>query len=185
MQAFYSYLWLRASDGSPYYVGKGTGRRAFHVAHGVHRPKDRNNILIFPQDSEADAFESERALIWLFGRKDNGTGILRNLTDGGEGQTGRRHRHTAATKAKMSLSHKKRWADPRYKGLRGPSPFLGRHHTEQANMKNRVAHLGKARSQETKDKQAKSMTGFHHSEVTKRRIAASRRTPFLKTIAWG
>jgi len=38
--------------------------------------------------SEAKAFESEMALIDLFGRKDLGTGCLRNLTDGGEGASG-------------------------------------------------------------------------------------------------
>lgn len=82
---FYSYLWLRKDD-SPYYVGKGSGRRAFKKqGHSVNPPKDLTKIVIFPQDTEADAFESEMALIWLFGRKDLGTGCLRNLTAGGEG----------------------------------------------------------------------------------------------------
>lgn len=99
---FYSYLWLR-EDETPYYVGKGTGNRAWvRDSHHCFPPKDRSRILIFPQDSEADAFESERALIWLFGRKDIGTGILRNMTDGGEGQSGLRH--TAAAKEKMATS---------------------------------------------------------------------------------
>lgn len=88
LMSFYSYMWLR-KDGTPYYVGKGQKRRAFiSSAHGVHRPKDRRRILIFPMLSETEAFESEKALIELFGRKDKGTGILRNLTDGGEGSSG-------------------------------------------------------------------------------------------------
>ena len=90
---FYSYLWLREHDGTfsagtPYYVGKGRGDRAYSSFHRIHPPKDRSCILIFPQLSEADAFESEIALIELFGRVDNGTGCLRNLTDGGEGSAG-------------------------------------------------------------------------------------------------
>jgi hypothetical protein len=81
-------------------VGKGKGDRAF-VDHGrIHPPSDTRLILIFPQDSEADAFESERELIWLFGRKDLGTGILRNLTDGGEGGAG-----CHAKKAPRTLEH--------------------------------------------------------------------------------
>ncbi len=84
---FYTYLWLR-SNGTPYYVGKGRGNRVYN-SHPHHRPpKDRTRIIIFPMLNEAEAFESEKALIELFGRKDSGTGILRNLTDGGEGPAG-------------------------------------------------------------------------------------------------
>jgi hypothetical protein len=99
---FYSYLWLR-DDGTPYYVGKGSGRRAF-VPHVFEKktfkpPVDKAHIVLFPMDSEALALESEVSLIALFGRKDIGTGILRNLSDGGEGVSGLRH--SDATKAKM------------------------------------------------------------------------------------
>ena len=81
---FYSYMWLR-EDGSPYYVGKGTRRRAYvRHTHRVAPPTESSRILVFPMLSEAEAFESEIALIELFGRKDIGTGCLRNLTDGGE-----------------------------------------------------------------------------------------------------
>jgi hypothetical protein len=84
MKQFYSYLWLRA-DGSPYYAGKGTGDRAYvKYNHRIGPPKERSRILIFPMLNEDEAFESEIALIELFGRKDIGTGCLRNLTGGGE-----------------------------------------------------------------------------------------------------
>lgn len=86
---FYSYLWLR-EDGTPYYAGKGTGKRAFRsLGHGsLNCPKDRARILVFSMLSEAEAFESEMALIELFGRVDLGTGFLRNLTMGGDGVRG-------------------------------------------------------------------------------------------------
>lgn len=118
-RSFYSYIWLR-EDGTPYYVGKGKGRRAFDkILHNVSCPADRSRILIFPQDSEADAFESERAIITLFGRKDLGTGCLRNLTDGGEGTTGhkgqkrtedcrQKMRDAAALRHPVSLETRKR-----------------------------------------------------------------------------
>ena len=99
---FYSYLWLRKND-QPYYVGKGTGNRAFKSVKGHRPPKDRGRIIIFPQDSEADAFESEIALIWLFGRKDIGTGCLHNQTDGGDGVAG--YRFSDDAKQHMSLIH--------------------------------------------------------------------------------
>jgi hypothetical protein len=43
----------------------------------------------------------------VLGRKDLGTGILRNLTDGGEGSTNRLGlKHTPEARAKMSRAHK-------------------------------------------------------------------------------
>lgn len=96
---FYSYLFLR-KNGSPYYIGKGCGNRAYSNNRVIKGPKDRNRIIVFPMLSEAEAFESEIALIDLFGRKDNGTGILRNLTDGGEGVSG----HIPSEKARRIAS---------------------------------------------------------------------------------
>ena len=83
MKTFYTYLWLR-EDGTPYYVGKGTGRRAFTKHYHRQCPPPKGRTVIYPAESEADAFETEIALIWYYGRKDLGTGCLRNLTDGGE-----------------------------------------------------------------------------------------------------
>jgi hypothetical protein len=115
---FYSYLWLR-EDGTPYYAGKGKGRRAFtNDGHRVHCPTDRCRILIFPQETEADAFESEIALIDLFGRKDNGTGCLRNLTNGGENppkNSFQGHHHSEESRKKISRSKQNPSADTREK----------------------------------------------------------------------
>jgi hypothetical protein len=83
MKNFYTYLWLR-EDGTPYYAGKGTGRRAYRR----RCPADPENILIQEWPDEAGALEGEKLLIAIYGRKDNGTGILRNLTDGGDGVSG-------------------------------------------------------------------------------------------------
>jgi len=81
-------LWLR-EDSTPFYIGKGKGSRAFrnHWRGGrlAHVPPPKNRIVIYPAESEADAIETEIALIWYYGRKDLGTGCLRNLTEGGEG----------------------------------------------------------------------------------------------------
>lgn len=85
---YYTYLWLRY-DGTPYYVGKGSGRRAFtSKSHGVHRPADKSRILVQHCVSEQEAFEAEIFFIEYYGRQDLGTGCLRNLTDGGEGGSG-------------------------------------------------------------------------------------------------
>jgi NUMOD3 motif-containing protein len=105
--SFYSYLWLR-EDTTPYYVGKGSGNRAFRrFGHRVRPPKDRSRILIFPHATEAEAFESEMAFIKWFGRKDLGTGYLRNLTDGGENPpSARGKKRSEETLQKMRAAQK-------------------------------------------------------------------------------
>ena len=86
---FYTYAYLR-EDGSPYYIGKGSGNRAYENCHRQYRkPTDKNRILILKRfESEFDAFKHEIYMISVFGRKDLGTGILRNQTNGGEGGWG-------------------------------------------------------------------------------------------------
>lgn len=89
---FYVYAYLRAKDsvngdkGTPYYVGKGQGKRAFDKSHSVPVPKDAANIIILADGmTEADSFQAEMLLIQHYGRVDLGTGKLHNRTDGGEG----------------------------------------------------------------------------------------------------
>jgi len=76
-------MWLR-EDGTPYYVGKGSGKRAFTNRDHVVRKPSNDRIAIIACDSEEEAFEKEIELIRMWGRKDLGTGILHNRTDGGD-----------------------------------------------------------------------------------------------------
>jgi hypothetical protein len=88
---FYVYAYLREDD-SPYYIGKGKGKRAFikNKKEKFKPPSDVSRIIILESSlTESDAFSLEKQYIKKYGRKDNGTGILRNQTDGGEGQAGR------------------------------------------------------------------------------------------------
>jgi hypothetical protein len=84
-QFYYTYAYLR-EDRTPYYIGKGKGNRVYETHRRVKPPKDKSRIIFLKQNlTEEEAFKHEIYMIALFGRKDNGTGILRNLTDGGEG----------------------------------------------------------------------------------------------------
>ena len=82
---YYVYEYLR-EDGTPYYVGKGQGKR-WRDKHSVAIPPKERVKFVQENMLEQDAFALEEELILKYGRKDLGTGILRNLTSGGEGQT--------------------------------------------------------------------------------------------------
>tara|TARA_Y100001972_G_scaffold114411_1_gene150019 strand:- start:51 stop:1202 length:1152 start_codon:yes stop_codon:yes gene_type:complete len=91
-KVFYTYGYLRQKDskiakaGTLYYVGKGKGSRAFSPHRNTPIPKDKNRIIFLKENlTEEEAFNHEMEMIKLYGRVDIGTGILRNLSDGGEG----------------------------------------------------------------------------------------------------
>lgn len=87
---FYTYAYLR-EDGTPYYIGKGKNKRAYERKHNAFVPS-RNRILFLKKNlTEEEAFKHEIYMISVFGRKDLGTGILYNLTDGGDGPSGYVH----------------------------------------------------------------------------------------------
>ena len=85
---FYTYAYLRKGDRTPYYIGKGRGKRAYDSSHNVKVPDDKDRIIFLKQNlTEEEAFNHEKYMIAVLGRKDLGTGILRNMSDGGEGHS--------------------------------------------------------------------------------------------------
>lgn len=98
---FVVYVFVRHNK-VPYYVGKGTEQRPYlcgRTHRSVHCPRrrdgrtDRDRIIVLLSDlNEKDALEIETDLISLLGRidKDPKNGVLRNMTDGGDGTSGRK-----------------------------------------------------------------------------------------------
>ena len=89
MNNFVVYAYCRA-DGTFYYIGKGSPRRPYGKRkEGIKPPKDKSKILLLHTGlPEETAFIYEQRLILTYGRKDLGTGLLRNMTNGGEGVAG-------------------------------------------------------------------------------------------------
>jgi hypothetical protein len=158
--SFYTYLWLR-EDGTPYYAGKGIGQRAFRSCnHLFKRPSNPENIIVQEWPDEESAFEGEKLLIAIYGRKDNGTGVLRNLTDGGEGMAG--HPCSPKTRHKIGAANRGRKLTPKRiqqmsdfrKGL--PAHNRGIPLSKEHRRKLRQAHIGKKLSEEHRSKMSDS-----------------------------
>lgn len=148
---YYVYAYIRKSDGTPYYIGKGKRNRAFDKRHNVTVP-DKAFILILESNlSEIGALALERRLIKWWGRKDIDTGILHNKTDGGDGRDS--SKHSEETKSRMSKAH------------------LGKKKSERAKLKMSIAARSRKLNQSTKDKLSEINRGKILSNKTKNLIS--------------
>lgn len=117
------YIYIHYFDDwtKPFYVGKGVNRRCdiknnrnkywknLVIKYGEPKVKIMNYY-----ETNEDANIAEMALVGFFGRRINGTGILTNITSGGDGHTGRigkahpmyGKKHTEESLKKMSVALK-------------------------------------------------------------------------------
>ena len=202
---FYVYE-LQYPDGTPFYVGKGKGnRKNIHFMKCDTQNKFKQNIInkirrngedplsvvVEPNLSEGRAFEIEISLINYYGRRDNGTGILSNLTDGGEGTSGHKQSAEIVERVrqfnlgrKMSDETRKK-LEPHWEARKGVprtpevceklrQANLGKKLSDEHSKKISTALTGIKLSKEHCDAIGKGHIGLKHSEESKEKMRASK-----------
>lgn len=162
---YYVYAYLRHKNsktgkaGTPYYIGKGKGKRAYQKHGKLPVPQDHTFITILESNlTELGALALERRYIRWFGRKDTNNGILVNLTDGGEGFSGL----IFTSKHRKNISISK----------------IGKTISQETKDKIRNGNRGKIVTEETRKKMSESTKGENHPmygkqlpEETKRKLS--------------
>ena len=129
---FYTYAFLR-EDGTPYYIGKGSGNRCYvKCGRNVGMPPRERIIKLKENLTEEDAFRHEVYLIAILPN-------LHNLTDGGEGASG----HKKTDEEKKALSERMKNNNPMF--------------NPEVRERMRLSQTGKKQSQETIDKRLETI----------------------------
>ena len=160
---YYVYSYLR-EDNSPYYIGKGSGKRAYTKGpKEVKPPRDKSRVRILKENlTEEDAFLVEKLYILMFGRKDLDTGILRNKTDGGDGASGT-----------IVSPETRRKRSERMKGVKRPQWIYD---------KIAASNRGKKASAETRAKLSAAGKNRKCSEEHKRKVSETKANPHKITF---
>ena len=186
MNNYYTYAYLR-EDKTPYYIGKGKGDRAYKKSkNDIKPPKDKSRVILLKQNlSENEAFNHEKYMIDIFGRKDLGTGILHNRTYGGDGSSGVLQSEETKLKRSNALKGIPRPEDVK---IRISEKNKGKTHTKEAKDKIGDTHKGnkywegKKHKEESKEKMRDAKVGKSghmkdksHTQETKDKISASKK----------
>ena len=166
VEMYYTYAYLR-EDGTPYYIGKGSGGRVYKRSKKCTKPpKDKNRIIILKNNlTEKEAFRHEKYMIFVFGRKDLGTGILHNKTDGGEGVSG--HIYTEEQKQKITQSKL-----GKNFGMVGENHHMyGKTHTPEARKKMSEKVSGEKHPMYGKKGKEHHSYGYKHTEETRKQMS--------------
>lgn len=161
---YYVYAYLRKKDLTPYYIGKGKGNRAWAKEHNVKVPiEDRRIIILESNLTEVGALAIERRMIVWYGRKDTKTGILRNMTDGGDGTCG----YVMSSKQRLQLSIAK-------KGIPQPKNRKPKSERTKARMKESWKFRPRGTKESTSKLLSASLTQYWANKIARQRQSNKR-----------
>lgn len=164
----YLYRHIRLDKSEPFYIGIGSDElNNYKRAYWAYERNSIWNNIVNKTDYEVEiildnltweqACKKEKEFIKLYGRKNTNSGILANMTDGGEGVLGMRQ--NAESRLKISKTHK--------------GKTLSKEHKQKIakGNKNKIVSL------ETKKKQSKARVGHKQKResIEKMQIAQSYR----------
>lgn len=136
MYTYYVYAYINKKTGLPYYIGKGKDYRAYAPHGRIKVPKDRTKIVFLETNlSDIGACALERRYIRWYGRKNDNSGILLNLTEGGDGTAGFKYGPLSEERKDKLRGPRKPYGpqkNPRKKGYKVPNrkprpPFSAEH----------------------------------------------------------
>lgn len=161
---FYVYAYLRSKDsihgkrGTVYYIGKGQGKRAYSKHHGkTPVPKVKTNIVFLESNlSEVGAFALERRYIEWYGRKCDKSGILLNISIGGDGVSGVIQSEVHIEKRSKAMTGKRHTAE---RNTQKSISMIGIKHSPERIENNRKSQIGATQSAEHIEKRSKANTG--------------------------
>jgi hypothetical protein len=164
----YLYRHIRLDKNEPFYIGIGTKQPRTHNsvkseyrrAHETNRKESYiwNNIvnktsyeieILFESDDYNFIKEKEIEFISLYGRINNNTGILSNMTDGGDGFIGYIPSKEKIEKHKIFMTGRKQSQEEKQKRNESRKGYL---HSEETKLKISNSHKGKKTSKEHLEK---------------------------------
>jgi hypothetical protein len=166
---YYIYSYLR-EDYSPYYIGKGSGKRAYTKGpKEVRPPRDKSRVKIIKADlTEEEAFLLEKLYIIMFGRIDLDTGILRNKSDGGDGASGAVRSAETREKLRQANIGKQR---PQWVYDKIAASNRGKKVSAETRAKQSAIRKGRKCTEEHKRKVSEAKKGFKHTEEAKQKMS--------------
>lgn len=176
---FYVYLHRRASDGTVFYVGKGSGRRAWRRQN--RNPHWQNVVakhglqveITLSGLTEQEAFAREVETIAAYGR-----GNLCNLSDGGEGPTG--HVVSDSKRQAVSRAHKGKKRPPEWRQAMSDAQ-KGRVVPQEVRQRISETLKGQRLSDETRSAMSKARKGRKFTAEHRANISKAWADPVAKT----